>query len=379
MNRRKFFQMTTLGAAGLAASSTLPVSSGLSNSASAETPQGIATDNFEPNGRWTAEKARKWGAAQPWLVGCNYVPTYAINQLEMWQRETFNAKIIDSELELAEKTKMNTIRVFMHHLLWREQKSAFVSNVKTFLDLCEKRSLRVIWTFFTNGGKEPSILGPQPAPKPFTHNGEWRQTPGKTEVMHKPEKWGLMEDYVMEMMTEFRDDPRVLVWDLFNEPANSGDRWHTLGFLRLLWTWARKVNPPAPLTSAVQGTEFTPIASFLLENSDVVSFHCYEAKEKMEQTLKLLSAYRRPIICKEWLARGRGCTVFDVLPLFKKYGAGAVNWGLIPGKLQTQYPWGWDESKGEPEVWHHDLYRDDHSPYDPKEIELFRKLAEQTK
>ena len=371
MNRRTFFQTTALGTAGFAVSATLP------NHVFAETPKGVTTDNFEPNGRWTAEKARAWEAAQPWIVGCNYVPTYAINQLEMWQRETFNAKIIDAELALAAKTGMNTVRVFMHHLLWREQRDVFIANVRTFLDLCEKHSLRVIWTFFTNGGKEPSVLGPQPAPKPFTHNSEWRQTPGKTEIMHKPENWHQMEDYVTDMMTEFRNDPRVLVWDLFNEPFNSGDRWHTLGFLRLLWTWARKVNPAAPLTSAVQRIEYTPIASFLLENSDIVSFHSYESKEVIEERLKIMREYRRPIICKEWLARGRKCTVFDILPLFKKYGVGAINWGLIPGKLQTHYPWGWNESKGEPKVWHHDLYHEDHTPYDPKEIELFLKLTQE--
>ena len=34
--------------------------------------------------------------AQPWLVGANYVPASAINELEMWQADTFDPKRIDS-------------------------------------------------------------------------------------------------------------------------------------------------------------------------------------------------------------------------------------------------------------------------------------------
>ena len=45
--------------------------------------------------RWTAERANNWYAQQPWLVGANFVPSTAINQLEMWQAETFDPATID--------------------------------------------------------------------------------------------------------------------------------------------------------------------------------------------------------------------------------------------------------------------------------------------
>lgn len=383
MNRREVLKASlaaAVGAAGAGMSRSVSFAETIntvpSAAPAAQTPA-VTTDTFEPNGRWTIEKANAWYAKQPWILGCNYVPTYAVNQLEMWQKSTFDPKIIDEELALMAKTGMNTVRVFVHDLLWKEEKTDFYANINTFFDLCEKHAIRVGFNFFTNGGKEPSVRGPQPLSPPKVHNGEWRQTPGKERVMHKPENWGWMEDYIMETMEYFRNDPRILFWDLFNEPYNSGDRHHTLGFLRLLWTWARRIETPIPLTSAIQGMHLTPIAVFLAENSDILSFHCYSNAKTMEKLVTLLSEFRRPLICKEWLARGsRNCTVFDILPIFKKYRVGALNWGLIPGKLQTQYPWGWDETKGEPEVWFHDLYREDHTPYDPKEIELFRKLSE---
>ena len=368
MNRRDVFRLSLAAAAAVSLPNVVR---------SEDAPAKITTDTFEPNGRWTVEKAQAWGKSQPWIVGCNYVPTYAENQIEMWQKLTFDPKIIDSELALAAQTGFNTVRIFVHDLLWRAQKSDFYANVRTFLDLCEKHKLQVIFNFFTNGGSEPSEIGPQPAPKPYVHNSQWRQTPGKEAVMHHPEKWGLMEDYVTETMELFREDPRIRVWDLFNEPANSGDRWMTLGFLRLLWTWARKVNPPAPITSAIQGVNLTPIAVFLAENSDVISFHCYNGLESMKEHVELYKAFNRPIICKEWLARSRNCTVKEILPYFHEQNVGAINWGLIPGKLQTHFPWGWGPEKGEPKVWHHDLYHEDHTPYDPEEIALFQKLTKE--
>ncbi len=48
--------------------------------------------------RWPVEKAKQWHDRQPWLVGCNYIPSTAINQLEMWQKETFDPATIDREL-----------------------------------------------------------------------------------------------------------------------------------------------------------------------------------------------------------------------------------------------------------------------------------------
>lgn len=361
MNRREALKYT------LAATASV----GLFQSARADEPK----PEVEANGRWTVERAQAWGKKQGWIVGCNYVPTYAVNQIEMWQKLTFDPQVIDSELGLVEQTGMNTVRVFVHDLLWRDQRDDFFGNVGKFFDLCEKHGLRVIFNFFTNGGAEGSVIGPQPAPKPFVHNSQWRQTPGKEAVINKPEKWSMMEDYVMDTMTTFRSDERILFWDLFNEPANSGNREMTLGFLKLLWSWARKIDTPFPMTSAIQSTRPAPIANFLIENSDVLSFHCYANLEGMKKDVERYQKYNRPLICKEWMARQRHSTVMDILPYLKEQNVGAINWGLIPGKLQTNYPWGWGPEKGEPDVWFHDLYREDHTPYDPKEIELFQKLT----
>ena len=54
--------------------------------------------------RWSMEKASGWSSNLPWLRGCDFIPGSAINQLEMWQAETFDQATIDRELGWAKNT-----------------------------------------------------------------------------------------------------------------------------------------------------------------------------------------------------------------------------------------------------------------------------------
>ena len=84
--------------------------------------------------RWSEQKANDWYAQQPWLVGSNYIPKSAINQLEMWQEATFDPAEIDKELGWAEGLGMNTMRVFLHDLLWQQDAPGFRKRIDQFLD-----------------------------------------------------------------------------------------------------------------------------------------------------------------------------------------------------------------------------------------------------
>ncbi len=358
----------------------LAVATGLSGTTQAN---GSASDMKKPasiepiSGRWTEERINRWFAKLPWIIGCNYVPTYAINQIESWQKLTFDPKIIDSELSLAESIGFNTIRIFTHDLLWQEERKGYFSRIRQFFDLCEKHRLKVIYTIFTNGGLEPSVMGPQPAPIPGVHNGQWRQTPGVTRIMNRPEKWNSMEAYVKETISEFAGDPRILFWDIFNEPGNNKQVKNIAGFVRLAFSWARQIDPPEPLTSAFLTYDLDPLNAFLADNCDLMSFHNYGPKKSIENAIDRLKKFNRPIVCKEWLARQLKSTIEDCLPIFKKNRVGAVNWGLIPGKLQTHLPWKHilDKHPEYKKIWFHDLFDENHRPYKQSEIDLIKDLV----
>ena len=78
--------------------------------------------------RWSTEYTKKWYAQQPWLVGCNFTPSTAINQLEMWQADTFDHKTIDRELGWAADIGMNTVHVYLHDLLWQQHSEGFLKR-----------------------------------------------------------------------------------------------------------------------------------------------------------------------------------------------------------------------------------------------------------
>jgi hypothetical protein len=89
------------------------------------------------SGRWSEKQAHDWYAKQPWLVGANYIPATAISALEMWQAETFDLPTIDKELGWAEGLGMNTMRVFLHDLLWQQAAEGFKRRIDQFLRVAD--------------------------------------------------------------------------------------------------------------------------------------------------------------------------------------------------------------------------------------------------
>lgn len=328
--------------------------------------------------RWSAEKANAWYARQPWPVGCNYIPSTAINQIETWQAESFDPNTIDRELGLAESIGFNTVRVFSHDLVWEADPEGFKDRVRTFLDLCEKHHIRVIFNFFTNGcyGFEGEAkLGKQPDAVPGVHNSGWVQTPG-VACVNDPSKWGRLEKYVKDVLTAFRDDDRILLWHLYNEPANTKKGCKSLPLLRKTFEWGRAVNPSQPLSAVLEWRTPDDMAQFLGENCDVITFHSYAGPITLsEKWLGRLKAYNRPVICTEYMARPRGSTFQTILPIFHRERIGAISFGLVAGKMNTQFPWGSKEGSPEPKVWFHDIFRPDGTPFDPEEVTLIKVLS----
>ncbi len=344
--------------------------------------------------RWTPEQANAWHANQPWLVGCNFVPSTAINQLDMWN--DFDRATIERELDLAESIGFNTVRVFLHDICWRENKEQFFDRVDEFLSICTKHKIRPLIVIFDG------VWDPDPRPtlihqlRPGVHNSGWVQSPGRV-ILANDEKQEQLKPYVIDVLKRFGTDERILGWDLFNEPDNpNGGSYGPLELkdkdaaaAKLVlrsFQWAREVGPSQPLTVGVwHGDDFSDPAKLnetqkaALELSDVISFHNYSGPESMEYNIKQLSAYGRPLLCTEFMARGNGSTFEAILPILKREKVGAYCWGLVDGKSQTKYPWAtWQTPElGEPDPWHHDIFHTSGEPYRSSEVTMIRKLTSQ--
>jgi hypothetical protein len=344
-------------------------------------------------GTWPIEKAAEWSRAHPWLVGCNYAPSTAINQIEMWQADTFDPTIIDWELGLAEYLGFNSIRVFLHDMLWEQDAPGFLTRMEQFLAIADRHHIGVMFVLFDAVWDPFPHLGKQRDPKPGLHNSGWVQSPG-AKVLVDPRKHDALKDYVTGVLGKFKTDRRVHAWDLFNEPDNTnrssygrlepgGKPELARALLEKTFAWARSVNPSQPLTVGVwQGSlsdpdRLSPINKYMLTNSDVISFHNYRPLADMKKDVEALRRYGRPILCTEYMARPMGSTFDPILPYLKERHVGAYNWGFVAGKTQTIYPWdSWQKPYGaEPPTWFHDIFRNDGTPYIPAEVEFIRRVT----
>jgi hypothetical protein len=346
----------------------------------------------ESETRWPESKASAWYAQQPWLVGANFIPSDAINELEMFQAATFNPAEIDRELGWAESTGMNTMRVFLQDQLWEQDPEGLKHRLDVFLGISAKHHIRPLLVLFDSCWENDPHLGPQHPPIPGVHNSGWVQSPGKKRLLdpvYEPQ----LKAYVQGVVGAFAKDDRVLGWDVWNEPDNrGGDTEEDVAakvkrvdeLLPKAFSWARSVHPTQPLTSGVWAGDWvhpdkeSETTKIQLAESDVISFHNYDWPEGFEARVKELERYRRPLICTEYMARGNGSTFDTVLPIAKQHHVAAINWGLVNGKTQTNLPWdSWQRPYVliQPTIWFHDVFHPDGTPYRQHEVDLIRQLT----
>lgn len=321
--------------------------------------------------KWTQKKAWDWYSQQPWMIGCNFTPSTAINQLEMWQEETFDPETIERELNLAESIGFNTIRVYLHDLLWLYDATGFIKRIDHFLQITNERNILPIFVIFDDCWNSEFSFGPQPAPKPGVHNSGWVQSPGNRTVLD-PSKWSRLKIYVQGLLSVFGRDSRIRMWDLYNEPGNGDLNEQSLDLVKEVFRWAREVDPEQPLTMGVwYGNEI--LNEFQLASSDILTFHDYNPLDKLKNSIEKLKQFGRPLVCTEYMARTRGSRFEAHLPVFKSENVGCINWGLVAGKTQTHLPWASETVNSD--EWFHDIFLSDGTPYRESEIEVIRAAA----
>ncbi|OGT45683.1 MAG: 1,4-beta-xylanase [Gammaproteobacteria bacterium RIFCSPHIGHO2_12_FULL_41_20] len=344
--------------------------------------------------RWSEQAAKDWYATQPWLVGSNYLPASASNQLEMWQDQTFDPLRIEGELRLAESLGFNTMRVFLHDLLWQQDASGFIRRIDAFLSIAQRYHIKPIFVLFDSCWDPNPHLGKQAEPQPGIHNSRWVQSPGAA-ALKDPTQYPRLEAYVKGLVGAFAKDTRILAWDIWNEPDNTN--YSSYGklepankkalveaLLPQVFRWVREAGATQPLTSGVWMGDWTfpqqlsAIAKIQLENSDIISFHSYDSVGIVYARIQSLLRYHRPIICTEYMYRTNASTFQFIMPLFKQYHIGAINWGFVRGRMQTYLPWdSWAVPyiDREPIVWAHDIFHGNGAPYSNQEVDFIRHIT----
>lgn len=357
------------------------------------------TSGVTARDRWTAEQANAWYEKQPWLVGCNFNPSSAVNQLEMWQAESFDPETIDRELGWAADIGFNSIRVYLHNLLWQHDSERFVNRIERFLAIAEKHGIGVMFVPLDGVWDPQPKFGLQRAPRPHIHNSGWLQAPG-AQILGDAQRHDELRPYIYGLIHEFRNDRRVHAWDLFNEPENLNVNSYgkhgattelpnkaemATRLLRKVFVWARNAEPSQPLTAGVwrgpwpSHDKMSTIEKLMLEESDVISFHNYGDLSDVRLRIEQLRRYGRPILCTEYMARPNGSRFDPILTYFKEETVAAYNWGFVAGKTQTNYPWdSWQKSyTAQPKTWFHEIFRGNGTAYDSREVEYIKNVTGQ--
>lgn len=393
--RHRSARRVALAAALVSAAAVAALQPAFAQSAAA--PRRAAGTSPAATSQWTPERARAWYDSVGWVIGANFVPSSASNELEMWQAATWDPATIDRELGWAQQLGMNTMRVYLHDMLWTQDSTGFLRRMDQFLALADTRGIRPVFVLFDAVWDPFPKAGRQREPYPFLHNSTWVQSPG-FEILTDYERHDSLRPYVQGVIRRFGRDRRVLAWDVFNEPdninrsayfvyepRNKGE--YSLALMKKAFAWARAAGVTQPLTAApwkgdfVDTTRMLPISKWMLENSDIITIHSYDSLPRTQELVAAVRRYDRPVIISEYMARPNGSRFGTHLPWLASERVGAINWGFVNGRSQTIYPWDtWTrEYTAPPTEWFHDVFQTDGRPYDSTETALIRRLTRETK
>jgi hypothetical protein len=324
---------------------------------------------------WTPAAAQQWYLSQGWVRGCDFIPSTAVNQLEMWQAESFDTATISRELGYAQSIGLNCMRVFLHHLAWQQDEAGFKKRMNEYLAIADRKNIKTIFVFFDDCWNESYHAGKQPAPRTGVHNSGWIRDPGKL-LYDDSTLMLILEKYVKDVLRTFQSDSRILLWDLYNEPGNSNYGNKSMVLLKNVFEWSREINPSQPLSAGLWNSSLAELNAFQLAASDIITYHNYEPEKQHQEAIDSLKKYNRPLICTEYMARPRNSTFFNIMPMLKKENVGAINWGLVSGKTNTKYAWDTPMPDGaDPKIWFHEIFHPDGKPYNEKEVELIMSLT----
>ncbi|MDX8339017.1 cellulase family glycosylhydrolase [Draconibacterium sp. IB214405] len=325
--------------------------------------------------KWTQEQADAWAEENGWLRGSNFNPSTSINQLEVWQAETFDPETIDRELGWAEEIGLNCMRVYLHHVAWEVDKDGFKDRMDQYLDIADSHGIKTIFVFFDDCWNATYQAGKQPDPKPGVHNSGWVRDPG--DLIYEDETLvNVLEAYVKDVLTTFKDDKRIAIWDLYNEPGNSGYGNRSMPLLKNVFNWAWEIRPSQPVSAGVWNASLTDLNKFQLENSDIITYHNYEGPEQHQAAIDTLKTRGLPMVCTEYMARRNNSYFQNIMPILHKENIGAINWGLVAGKSNTKYAWDEPIPDGsEPPLWFHEIFHPDGTPYSQEEVDVIKSLT----
>lgn len=85
--------------------------------------------------RWSIEEAWKFWNENPWMVGCNYVPSLTPG-LSIWQEDTIEEILpsVRKELQLMKEIGFNTVRMWFEFDIWYHEREKYLEKDNLYLN-----------------------------------------------------------------------------------------------------------------------------------------------------------------------------------------------------------------------------------------------------
>ncbi len=344
--------------------------------------------------KWTTERVWEWYRQIPWIRGYSGLPSNCVNGIALWQEYGHEAvfKRLEQEFRIARETGLNAVSVCVEFAVWDAQHDSFFRNLEDYLALAHRHGL---WVMLTLGNDRTAIrseavsFGKQTPDSGYysgmqSRQSAWDLAEKETLLFDDPDLLARYVQMVTELAARYGQDPRLLLWNVWDGIWNFRSVGQILPVVEQSFAILRKQGVCQPLTASVRfpQTEADDTAqNRVLALSDVIAFHCYDSYLRAVPLFARLKQYHRPLFCTEWLNRCAGNDVEHLLPLFWLEKIGSFHEGLMQGFLQTYQPIADSYVRAFTETdfpftrWQHPLYRFNGLPYEPKEIEVFRRFA----
>ncbi len=352
--------------------------------------------------QWTHEEAWAWYDRAGPIRGFNYTPSNCMNFAEIWQAEYHDevTAVMDRELALAEELGLNSVRMRLPFEVYLAQHDSFMANLEDFLNRLASHGMTMMPIFFSDCCVPKELYRPMPIgvrTEPVKgYFGGSPVTPfdGTEKVgylpIDEPETWGDVERFVKEIVGRYGKDPRILFWDIWNEPGNMHRGTKSLPLMERCFRWAREMDPDQPLSAGPCGLggEFpygylnkpwplTEMERAAVELSDLMNFHFYGDYTHTKMYIDYLRQFGMPMVCSEWLHRPFRSIFETHYPLFREENVGTYFFGFVNGKKQFNEPW--EQCRSMPDVdlslWMHDIFHGDYTPYSEREIQALKEYT----
>ena len=270
------------------------------------------------------------------IRGFNYWPSYAMVLDDVMDR--FCPETVERELEGARRLGANCVRVWVSNVSWQRDADRFLKDFAALLRIADGKGISVMPALFNRWVDTDYPVG----------------VTDLTTVLCPLS--GANRDYLRSFVGAFRDDPRILMWDICNEPffyfplKLGEDALREMKRAEISY-WLecieaiRELKPVRPLTIGFAGAadrELLPLYRAL----DVISFHPYSSywddgfAKFTDEFIALANECGKPLLCSETcqgsLDDGTRAEIIQrTLDPLTERKIGWIAWHLCEGKIVT--------------------------------------------